>query len=243
MIWLQTYNADFQVADGSSAATAIFSGVKTKRSTIGYDYQIDNNDPGSVANATELETILDWAQAAGKSTGFVTTGRVTDGSTAALYGHSYNPSMMECDSPQDMDDLAYQMIMAYPGKSTNVIMGGGYDAFVPAGTGMPNRPVRGIVYPWCLYDSLTSYLFQNLDDSAHWSCNRTDEQNLLSEWLYNHPENSSMVTDVTQLNNVSPAETDHILGLFARADMAFEDKRDTLIDPSLSLMVEKAIEV
>ena len=135
---------DFQVADGSSAATALFSGVKTKRFTIGYDYQIDNNDPSSAADATELETILDWAQAAGKSTGFVTTGRVTDGSTAALYGQSFDPSMMECNSIQDMDDLAYQMIMANPGKSTNVIMGGGYDAFVPAGAGMPNRPVRGI---------------------------------------------------------------------------------------------------
>ena len=52
-----------------------------------------------------------------------------------------------------------------------------------------------------------------------------------------------MVTDVTQLNNVSAAATDHILGLFARADLSFEDKRDTLIDPSLSQMVVKAIEV
>ena len=90
---------------------------------------------------------------------------------------------------------------------------------------------------------MTHYFFQNLDDSANWSCNRTDGQNLLSEWLANHPEKSSMVTDVTQLNNVSAAATDHILGLFARADLSFEDKRDTLIDPSLSQMVVKAIEV
>ena len=145
---------DHQVADSASAATALFSGVKTKGFTIGYDYQIDNNDPSSAADATKLETILDWAQAAGKSTGFVTTGRVTDGSTAALYGQSFNPSMMECNSTQDMDDLAYQMIMANPGKSTNVIMGGGYDAFVPAGAGMPNRPVRGIVSLCDLHDSL-----------------------------------------------------------------------------------------
>ena len=146
-IWLQTYNVDFQVADGSSAATALFSGVKTKRFTVGYDYQINNTDPDSAVNATELETILDWAQAAGKSTGFVTTGRVTDGSTAALYGHSYSPANTECDSsnlPQDMGDLAYQMIKANPGMSTNVIMGGGYNAFVPEDDGMPDRPVRDV---------------------------------------------------------------------------------------------------
>ena len=151
---MQTYNVDFQVADGSSAATALFSGVKTKRFTIGYDYQIDNNDPNSADDATKLETILDWAQAAGKSTGFVTTGRVTEGSTAALYGHSYNPSTMECDNPQAQDqDLASQMINGDPGKFTNVIMGGGYNAFVPAGEGMPNRPVRVILSLWDLYDS------------------------------------------------------------------------------------------
>ena len=87
------------------------------------------------------------------------------------------------------------------------------------------------------------YFFQNIDDSASWSCNRTDGQDLLSKWLNDHPENSSMVTDVTELNNVNAAATDRILGLFARGDMSFEDKRDTLIEPSLSQMVVKAIEV
>ena len=52
-----------------------------------------------------------------------------------------------------------------------------------------------------------------------------------------------MVTDVTQLNNVNAAETDYLLGLFARADMSYDDKRDTNVDPSLSQMVTKAIEV
>ena len=85
--------------------------------------------------------------------------------------------------------------------------------------------------------------FQNIDDSASWSCNRTDGQDLLSKWLTDYPENSSMVTDVTELNNVNAAATDRILGLFARGDMSFEDKRDTLIEPSLSQMVVKAIEV
>ena len=136
---------DNQVADGASAATALFSGVKTKSSTIGYDYLIDNSDPSSMDTANEVETILDWAQMAGKSTGFVTTGRVTAPSVAALYGHSYSPADTECDasdSPQNKGDLAYQMINADPGKSTNVIMGGGYNAFVPADAEMPDRPVR-----------------------------------------------------------------------------------------------------
>ena len=52
-----------------------------------------------------------------------------------------------------------------------------------------------------------------------------------------------MVTNLTQLNNVNVAETDFLLGLFARADMSYDDKRVDTIDPSLSQMVEKAIDV
>ena len=52
-----------------------------------------------------------------------------------------------------------------------------------------------------------------------------------------------MVKDLTELNNVNAAETDYLLGLFARADMSYDDKRNDLVDPSLSQMVVKAIEV
>ena len=48
---------------------------------------------------------------------------------------------------------------------------------------------------------------------------------------------------MTQLSNVDASNTDYLLGLFARADMSYDDKRDSNIDPSLSQMVAKAIEV
>ena len=85
--------------------------------------------------------------------------------------------------------------------------------------------------------------FQNLDDSASWSCNRTDGVNLVDEWRADHPEKSSVVMNVTQLNGVNAAETDYLLGLFARADLSYDDKRDDTVDPSLPQMVVKAIEV
>merc|ERR550539_995603 len=52
-----------------------------------------------------------------------------------------------------------------------------------------------------------------------------------------------MVTNLTQLNNVNAADTDFLLGLFARADMSYDDKRVDTIDPSLSQMVEKAVDI
>ena len=84
---------------------------------------------------------------------------------------------------------------------------------------------------------------KNLDDSSNWSCSRPEGENLIDEWQATHPDKSSLVTDVTQLSNVDASDTDYLLGLFARADMSYDDKRDTNIDPSLSQMVTKAIEV
>ena len=85
--------------------------------------------------------------------------------------------------------------------------------------------------------------FQNLDDSSGWNCARPDGENLIDEWLVHHPNNSLVVQDLTGLNNLNAAKTDYLLGLFARADMSYDDKRDDLIDPSLSQMAVKAIEV
>ena len=43
---------------------------------MGYDNSIRYLDMTSIAEANEVETILDWAQRAGKKTGFVTTTRL-----------------------------------------------------------------------------------------------------------------------------------------------------------------------
>jgi alkaline phosphatase len=64
--YFQTYNVDYQVSDSGSAATALFSGIKTKGGTLGFDSSIDRNDPMSALSATKVSTVLDWAQEAGK---------------------------------------------------------------------------------------------------------------------------------------------------------------------------------
>ena len=84
---------------------------------------------------------------------------------------------------------------------------------------------------------------QNLNDSSYWTCSRPNGDNLVDKWRTFHPDSSSVVTNLTQLNNVNAAETNFLLGLFTRADMSYDDKRNGTIDPSLSQMVEKAIDV
>lgn len=68
----KTYNTDSQVPDSAATATALFSGIKTSIRSVGL------NNPKSKFEAHErdrLKNIMDWAQAAGKRTGIVTTTR------------------------------------------------------------------------------------------------------------------------------------------------------------------------
>ena len=65
----QTYDIDYQTPDSSSTATAMFAGVKTKTSTLGYDSHIDNYNISSALTAKEVTTIMTWAQDANKDTG------------------------------------------------------------------------------------------------------------------------------------------------------------------------------
>ena len=73
--------------DSACTASAIYSGVKTCIETMGYDSTVRVGNTSSVTPDNEVETILTWAQKAGKATGFVTTARVTHATPAALYAH------------------------------------------------------------------------------------------------------------------------------------------------------------
>ena len=71
----------------------------------------------------------------------MTTARVTHATPAATYAHTYDRDW-ECDSefntmdgkvslPNDLFDIAHQLVHGDVGKRLNVAMGGGYPAFFP----------------------------------------------------------------------------------------------------------------
>lgn len=66
----KTYNTDKQVPDSAGTATALFTGIKTKLGAICLNPVTRNSKPSD-----RLKTIIDWAQAANKRTGIVTTTR------------------------------------------------------------------------------------------------------------------------------------------------------------------------
>ena len=66
---LQTYSVDAQTPDSSSTATAIFSGVKTDINTLGFDNSVVNGSVASEETAHKVDSVMAWAQEAGKDTG------------------------------------------------------------------------------------------------------------------------------------------------------------------------------
>jgi alkaline phosphatase len=73
------------VPDSAATASAMYTGQKTTFYTMGYNSSVVIGRPDSTGDAAALETVLDWAQQAGKKTGFVTTTRMSHATPAALY--------------------------------------------------------------------------------------------------------------------------------------------------------------
>lgn len=66
----QTYNIDKQVPDSAATATAFLAGVKANFYTLGVNGNVKASDcAASLNKGNQVDTILKWAQDAGKATG------------------------------------------------------------------------------------------------------------------------------------------------------------------------------
>lgn len=224
----KTYNTDRQVPDSAGTATAMFTGVKTKAGFIGVDYSATETNEV----AATVSNMMEWAQAAGKRTGIVTTTRVTHATPAAAFAHSFSRDW-ECEAkiPENVrsktKDIARQLVEDAPGSKLNVIMGGGRSAF---GAAIP--------------DHLTSAF--RFNGSMEKNCERQDGRNLVKVWL--DSKNGSEATyawNTAQLMNAEVDDLDYLMGLFADTHMSYEQVRDTSEggEPSLADMTERAIRV
>ncbi|CAL8134234.1 unnamed protein product [Orchesella dallaii] len=218
----KTFCVDAQVADSACSTTAYLGGVKTNTGTIGVtsDVQLGNCTAQKIP-ANQVSNILAWAQAAGKSTGIVTTTRVTHASPAGAYAHtSHRDWESDIDIPldgKDCEDIASQLILREPGKNINVILGGGRRKFLPF----------------------------NFTDSESQNGEREDGKNLIDIWKSkNEPNvNATYVETVDDLKNVDAAKADYLLGLFAPSHLAYFHEQAPDQDPTLTEMTEKAIEI
>ena len=213
----KTYTTSHQVADSAGTATAYHSGVKTRSGVIG----VDETVPRGVCENMEtgrVTSLLREAEAAGLSTGVVTTTRITHASPAAAYAHSPDRNW-EGDAymPQEAKDagcvdIAQQLIDVPEGNGIDVAFGGGRALFMTAEQTDPAYDVvKGV---------------------------RQDGRDLVADWQNNGGQyiwNSSQFAELDERP---------VLGLFAPSHMKYEADRavDPAGEPSLTEMTALAIE-
>ena len=232
----KTYNVDAQTPDSAGTMTAMMTGVKTDVGTIGADEDIVRGDCASVTG-NELVTALELAELAGKSTGVVSTARITHATPAATYARSADRNWEDIsDMPPEAVtagciDIADQLVnfesrleARFPGVDIDgleVIMGGGRRHF------LPNDPA-----------------FNSPDAVSATEGDRTDGRDLTAEWQALYPD-GVYVFDQAGFNAVDTAATPHVFALFNESHVQYEADRgnDIAGEPSLTEQTVAAIDI
>ncbi len=222
----KTYSVNQQTSDSAPTASAILTGVKTDEGVISVDQNVVNGDYRTV-KGNETRTLIEMAEEAGKSTGIVTTARLTHATPAACYAHS--PSR-DWESDADIlasrkdahdvkfPDIARQLIEFSYGDGLEVALGGGRTKFLPKEIADPEYPlVKG---------------------------ERSDGRNLTDEWTKKFGD-ASYVWNKAQFDAIDVKKTKHLLGLFEPSHLQYshDRPRDKAGEPSLSEMTSKAIDI
>ena len=230
----KTYNVDAQTPDSAGTMTAMMSGVKTDVGVIGVDEDIKRGDCSTVAG-NELVTALELAEIAGKSTGVVSTARITHATPAATYAKSADRNWEDIsDMPEGSEackDIADQLVnfetnleARFDGLNVDgieVVMGGGRRHFLPK-----------------------DEAFNSPDAASSVEGDRTDGRDLTAEWQAAYA-NGVYVYDQTGFDAINPETTERVFGLFNESHMQYEAdrKNDIAGEPSITEMTEKAIQI
>lgn len=237
----KTYSANQQTSDSAPTASAILTGIKTDEGTFGVNQNIVHADHRTVGG-NETKTLLEYAEESGRSTGVVTTTRLTHATPGACYAHVAD---RDWESDYDMKrlseaavrrgdkvvaqrhldaynakfpDIARQLIEFRYGDGLEVAFGAARHKFLPNTKPDPLLPgVRG---------------------------ERSDGRDLSEEWRSKRP-GSEVVYNRQQLAVVDPKKAKHVLGLFATDNMQYDADRAARQpdEPSLTEMTTKAIDI
>ncbi len=218
----KTYSVDGQTPDSAPTMTAMVTGIKTNQGVLSVTQKAKYGDCAS-ARGQGVVTMLELSEALGLATGIVSTARITHATPAATYAHTPNRDW-ESDAELSAEakangckDIARQLIEFPYGDGLEVALGGGRSYFLPNTVSDP--------------------------EDAGASGRRKDGRNLPQEW--SKRAGASYVWNKAQFDAIDPRRTRHLLGLFERSHMEYEQDRpnDTGKEPSLAEMTAKAIDV
>jgi alkaline phosphatase len=237
----KTYSANQQTSDSAPTMTAIISGVKTDEGVLSVNQNIVRGDFKTV-QGNETKTLLEMAEEAGKSTGVVSTARVTHATPGACYAHTadrdwesdYDILRLSNAAARDnkpeqsklykdaydakFPDIARQLVEFKYGDGLEVALGGGRSKFLPRDASDPEYVNR--------------------------KGERLDGRDLTKEWLSKYKD-SAFIWNKAEFDKIDVKKTKHLLGLFEPSQMQFEFDRpkDLGKEPSLTEMTTKAIDV
>lgn len=212
---IKTYNVDLQTPDSAGTMSALMTGLKTDEGVISLPASVNRGDCSSIAERDKaLPTLLDIAKYKGKSTGVVTTARITHATPAATYAHSVDRNWESDDAmPQVAKelgciDIASQLIAGnkYSNSSLNgpvdIILGGGRRHFLPVNEGGK----------------------------------RQDGKNLIQQWQHQGGHYAASLSDLQKL----PANSEPLLGLFSNSHLSYAYQKPA-DQPSLQQMTAAAL--
>jgi alkaline phosphatase len=201
--------------------TAMVTGVKSNDGFLSVDETLARGDCNADIKKTQLKTMLETAEIAGKATGIVSTARLTHATPAANFAHTPERNW-EADSNQPagcaVPDIARQFVEFKMGDGIDVAFSGGREYFRPNTVTDPEYITK--------------------------VGRRKDGRDLTTEWTTKY-QDGAFIWNKAQFDAIDPASANHVLGLFEPAMMQYEADRpnDVAGEPSLAEMSEKAINI
>lgn len=128
---VKTYNVNAQTPDSAGTSTSMLSGVKTKAGIIGVTENVTRGDCATLPG-NEVTSIAEIMTEAGKSTGIISTARITHATPAAAYAKTVDRNF-EASVPEGCEtqtDIATQLVDAMEAGVIDVAMGGGRRNFI-----------------------------------------------------------------------------------------------------------------
>ncbi len=237
----KTYSVNQQTSDSAPTMTAIISGVKTDEGVLSVNQTVVHADYKTV-KGNETKTLLEMAEDAGKSTGVVSTARLTHATPGACYAHTADrdwesdadilrlstdalknnkpelAKLLKEASDAKFPDIARQLVEFKYGDGLEVALGGGRSKFLPKELKDPEYETK--------------------------KGERSDGKDLTKEWLSKYKD-AAYVWDKAEFDKIDPKKINHLLGLFEPSQMQYEyDRKESgLKEPSLTEMTTKAIDI
>ena len=210
----KTYNTNQQTPDSAGTMTALITGEKTKAGVLSMAATVARADTNACGKQ-QLTTLFELAEDRNWATGIVTTTSVTHATPAAGFAHSPERNWEnDSDLPSEAKTNGCRDIAR---QFVEFSHGDGIDVLLGGG--------RSHFLP---------------KDSMHANGKREDGIDLISQWQQRNP-NGRYFHNRRQLIAYQNKDTDKILGLFSDSHMDFEADRDSSDQPSLSEMVNVAI--